>query len=358
MACADVALVRFFVNDVADAAALDRFARQLGFAPPAVTVMALPSWLCAVLPASLHKLARLVWFALHLRRAEAILAAERTSTLLARWPGRGPLMIHIPHGAGDRDKGFEKRIALFDEVLVAGDKDRARMIALGLVEPEHCHATGSIKLAAMRRIGGNRPLLFTDTHPVILYNPHFDPRLASWEAMLEPLVAAVLANERYNLVIAPHARLLAAATPVARARWEALAVPGRVLVDTGSERSIDMTYTLGTDIYCGDVSSQVYEFIAHPRPCIFIDAHGADWQGNPGYAMWQFGPVISPGNDFISAVDGAIASHHDFRALQETSVVAALGPDAAKNALTAPDAIDRAAALIARLVSGSSPSRR
>ena len=37
--------------------------------------------------------------------------------------------------------------------------------------------------------------------------------------------------------------------------------------DPGSPASTDMTYTRAADIYLGDVSSQVYEFIAEPRPC-------------------------------------------------------------------------------------------
>jgi hypothetical protein len=40
-----------------------------------------------------------------------------------------------------------------------------------------------------------------------------------------------------------------------------MAVPGRVLVDTGSPQMIDMSHVAVADLYLGDVSSQVYEFL-------------------------------------------------------------------------------------------------
>jgi CDP-glycerol glycerophosphotransferase (TagB/SpsB family) len=63
-------------------------------------------------------------------------------------------------------------------------------------------------------------------------------------------------------------------------------------VDVGSEASSDMTYTTAADLYLGDVSSQVYEFLYRPRPCLFLNSHGVAWQGNRDYEHWNAGPVI------------------------------------------------------------------
>ena len=63
-------------------------------------------------------------------------------------------------------------------------------------------------------------------------------------------------------------------------------------IDTGSSRSVDMTYTSAADIYLGDVSSQIYEYIRTPRPAIFLNSHEAEWRGNPNYEHWTFGPVL------------------------------------------------------------------
>ena len=66
----------------------------------------------------------------------------------------------------------------------------------------------------------------------------------------------------------------------------------QILIDTGSERCVDMTYTSAADIYVGDVSSQVCEFLETPRPCVFLNAHQIDWQNNPDFAHWHFGDVV------------------------------------------------------------------
>src|SRR3546814_2965461 len=47
-------------------------------------------------------------------------------------------------------------------------------------------------------------------------------------------------------------------------------------IDLGSERSIDMSYTGSADLYLGDVSSQVAEYLYRPRPCVFLNAQGVD----------------------------------------------------------------------------------
>ena len=80
-----------------------------------------------------------------------------------------------------------------------------------------------------------------------------------------------------------------------------------MLIDPGSERSIDMTYTMGADLYLGDVSSQVAEFMIRPRPCLFLNAHEADWQDNPNYQSWTLGPVTdniaNPEQEIMKAFD-------------------------------------------------------
>jgi CDP-glycerol glycerophosphotransferase (TagB/SpsB family) len=194
-------------------------------------------------------------------------------------------MIHIPHGAGDRAKGFEPRLALFDHIIVAGPKDRLRMIAHGLVTPKHISVSGAIKVAACRRMQRDTAPLFNNDRKIILYNPHFDHRLASWQRFAAPLIDAIVADGRYNLIVAPHTRMFEMANDGERQKRHRRSIADRVIVDLGSERLNNMSYTLAADIYVGDVSSQVYEFLTAPKPCIFIDAHGAAWEDNPDYAM-------------------------------------------------------------------------
>src|SRR5690606_36439804 len=137
---------------------------------------------------------------------------------------------------------------------------------------ERCHVVGPIKLAAMGRLNRDRQPLFRNDRPVVLYNPHFDRKLSSFASVAYRLIEIVRADDRWNLVVAPHVRLAEQWSAERRRAWEARAVPDKIIVDLVSQRSIDMSYTLGADIYVGDVSSQVYEFLVRPRPCLFINA--------------------------------------------------------------------------------------
>lgn len=300
------------------------------------------------------KLPRLLWHARQLRQCAALVTAERTSSALKRLPGPCPPMIHLRHGAGDRAVGFEPRIALFDELIVAGQKDRSRTIAAGLLPAEHCHACGYIKLSTVRQLRGNAPPLFDNDRPTVLYNPHFLGRLSSWHEHGRALIDAIRDSGAFNLIVAPHVRMFAGASRNRRREWECLAVPGEVLVDLGSERSLDMTYTLAADIYLGDVSSQIYEFAAMPRPCVFVDSHHSAWRGNPDYRMWEMGEVIGEPASVVAALQRAPALHAHYRDVQQHLVAEAIGdfgPDCAERAAR----IIRATAL--KVPAGAAPAR-
>lgn len=271
------------------------------------------------------KLPRVLWWARALRRCAALVAAERTSAQLKYLPGRDPPMIHLRHGAGDRAVGFERRIALYDALVVAGEKDRERTLAAGRLPPERCHVAGYVKLEAIRRLRAGVAPLFDNGRPTVLYNPHFSRELGSWHPHGAAVVEAIRAAGDFNLVLAPHVRLFATTDAAGRARWEALAEPGRVIVDLGSARSLDMTYTLGADIYLGDVSSQVYEFVAEPRPCVFLNSHRVAWADSADYRMWHMGEVIDTPDDVVAALRRAAAAHARYRPVQQQFVAEALG---------------------------------
>jgi CDP-glycerol glycerophosphotransferase (TagB/SpsB family) len=80
-----------------------------------------------------------------------------------------------------------------------------------------------------------------------------------------------------------------------------------------------MTYTNAADIYLGDVSSQIYEFLKTPRPCIFLNTHHVDHRGDPNYAHWQAGQVIDSIDDLGAALNQAQTDHaHVYRPIQRT----------------------------------------
>ena len=126
-------------------------------------------------------------------------------------------------------------------------------------------------------------------------------------------------TSKYNLIFAPHIRLFEGAT-IAQKRQLQRYNRNNILVDLGSDASVNMTYTHAADIYLGDISSQVYEFLIHPRPCIFLNAHAADWNNNPNYLCWECGPVLSNVDDLGTHLDAATHTHAEYRPRQETLV--------------------------------------
>jgi hypothetical protein len=258
-------------------------------------------------------------------RFDTLVVSEKTSLLLKTRYGLDNLrMIHTRHGAGDRAIGFGKEGALFDLVLVAGPKIARRLAAEAGVPPERIRTVGYSKfdLYADNRMADPFP---PPAKPIVLYNPHPSPRLSSWFRMGKALMEAFADSDRYDLVFAPHVMLFArpwtvTISPPAIRRMRQPAARWRdapnMLVDLGSTRSTDMSYTNLAQVDIGDVSSQVYEFLCRPRPCLHLNAHGVDWQGDPDYAHWQAGPVAAPGDDILAAVDQAIATHAECQPVQ------------------------------------------
>jgi len=245
---------------------------------------------------------------------DAIALPERTSILLRRMGVSRPKYIHIDHGAGDRAAGFDKRIAQFDFALLAGEKQRRRMLSEGLIREETSAIVGYPKFDAVERLRDRHWSPFTTSRPIILYNPHFSPTLGSWRSHGFEIVRRIVETNRYNLIVAPHIRLCDSRR--GRASAEAIFGPftlsPHVHLDFGSERSIDMSYTGMADIYLGDVSSQVYEFLQTPRPCIFINSDRRLWETDPHHAHWHLGQVIETAEDVVAALDDAGTRHADY----------------------------------------------
>lgn len=322
--------VTLFTGASRDRQTIAELAHSLDLPMTRIFELTLPPTIERCLPNSALKTIRLLRHARRIAASDLILCAERTSSLLCKAVRDLPPLFHIPHGAGDRAVGFERRFDRFDGVLVAGRKDRDRLVASGRVDPQACVVTGPIKLASYLRRGAPAPKLFANERPTLLYNPHFNASLSSFDAFAHRLIDAVLVDGRYNLVVAPHVRLGAKMSRACRSRWEARAVPGRIIIDMGSPRSSDMTYTAGADLYIGDVSSQVYEFLIRPRPCLFINAQNADWRDDENYAMWHFGEVIEAKRDPIPAIERAFTSHQAYAHWQRERMAYAIDGIACK----------------------------
>ncbi|ONF97097.1 hypothetical protein [Sphingomonas jeddahensis] len=261
---------------------------------------------------------------------DVLVVPETTSLLLRdRFGLTGPRFVWIPHGAGDRSVGFRPVMRGFDLVLLSGAKVRDRMLAAGLIKLENHAIIGYPKFDTIDEAPPTR--LFANDRPTVLYNPHFDPKLSSWYTMGKDVLAWFAQQSRVNLIVAPHVMLakrrLHASVEHRIVHWrrdierQYRDLP-HIHVDMGSEASVDMTYTRAADIYLGDASSQIYEWIARPRPAIFLNAAGVAWAADPDFAHWRLGEVIDEVAALPAALDGAVTDPDRHRAAQEAAFAA------------------------------------
>ncbi|OCC23413.1 hypothetical protein MB02_12420 [Croceicoccus estronivorus] len=260
------------------------------------------------------------------RSLDVLVVAEKTSLLLKSQYGLNHLlMIHTRHGAGDRAIGFDKASSRFDHVLCSGPKIKQRLIRETGLPADKISMVGYPKFDLLA--AAHRTALLQNGRPTVLYNPHPSPHLSSWYRHGREMLDFFVDNPDYNLIFAPHVMLfernfvltIDKLTVNRAGELERRYLRGdNIHIDLGSRASTDMTYTLGADIYIGEASSQVYEFMLKPRPCIFINSNGHDWRGDPNFRHWEAGEVISRPDELGPALARAQALHTlQYRAVQE-----------------------------------------
>jgi len=259
------------------------------------------------------------------RSLDALVVAEKTSAILKTRYGLHALkLIHTRHGAGDRAVGFDKASAVFDLVLVSGPKVRDRLIAETGLSAESLAMVGYPKFDLV----GARALpakLRGNDKPTVLYNPHVSPHLSSWYKHGRDVLDFFVGNPNYNLIFAPHVMLFERKVVISIDKMR-LDFPGsldpryheapNIHIDLGSAASTDMSYTEAADIYLGDVSSQIYEFLRRPRPCTFLNSHLFSYARDPNFAHWAAGSVIDDPSQLGATLAVAMIAQRHYKAVQ------------------------------------------
>ncbi len=280
------------------------------------------------------------------RSLDVLVVPDKPSLILKRFLGaRCPLMINTFHGAGDRAGGYQG-VAGFDFHLLPGRKYEARMLSEGMVDPDRYAIAGYVKFDCIRNTP--RPRVFSNDRPTVLYAPHFNPKFSSWYGWGGAILDYFVNNPDYNLIFAPHVLMY-------RRSWhvctegslprrtppipDALRHAPNILVDPGSIASIDMTYTRAADIYLGDVSSLVYEFLIEPRPCVFFNPSKANWRNNDNFCFWSTGEVLESVNDLPAALARIRSDPQRYRPEQERAFAEAFDLTDTPSSVRAADAI-------------------
>jgi hypothetical protein len=224
-----------------------------------------------------------------------------------RKDNKTPYLICVNHGAaGGRGYSFRKIVKLFDLNLIGGSFYLNRLKKEGVLVKNH-KVIGYSKFDIVTKENQN-VVLFNNKKPVVFYNPHFNKDSSSWYKYGLQILEYFYNSSEFNLIFAPHIYLFN------RKGFETPSVINEkyfnkenIHIDLGSIRSSNMTYTLNSDIYLGDVSSQISEFHIKPRPSIFINTNNVDWKSNVNYRSWHTGNVI----ESISELDNALNNLDD-----------------------------------------------
>lgn len=224
--------------------------------------------------------------------------------------------VFSDHGIPNRLYSYDRKILQFDLFFLLGHQEERRRQQLGQLQKTNHAKTGFIK-PDICTIPPTQQL-FKQRQLTVLYNPHWQKELASFDKFGRKILHFFATHQEYNLIFAPHARLLA------RRWWNwkhvfAFRNYPNILIDAESERSNDMTYTQLADIYLGDASSQASEFIfIKERPCIFLDAHDIKNHPKERPDSWKYGEVIDQFDKFAPALATALEKHRTiYRAKQQ-----------------------------------------
>lgn len=261
---------------------------------------------------------------------DAVVSLEDTAEILfgdKPAPER-PARILIVHGAGDRYVPSMPRRARFDLIIVQGEKMKQRFLDMGIARVGRITAPGYPKLDTSRRLVAAAQPLFANDRPIVLYNPHKVRGLQSWSSFIKPMLRDFAAQQDYNLIVAPHVKMFRRRSECARNRWRSRST-ATILIDPESDRSVDNSYTTAADIYVGDVSSQVYEFLAQPRPCVFLNPHKVDWGNDPHFKFWHLGEVIERPDELMAAINRATELHPAYLEKQRELTRSSLGDTSA-----------------------------
>jgi hypothetical protein len=270
------------------------------------------------LPAKLPMLARLLP---RLLTADVVVCAEQTSLWAPRLLPLPMAFVKTSHGVGSMSARDDARRRAASLTLTPSERERQTYLARGL-PAERVVATGYVKSAFRRR--GRPKTLFPAARPTVLYTPHWQRHRSSWWDWGEAVVRDLARSVRYNLIFAPHQRLVRAAPQV---REVAAAVAGlpNVHCDLDSFAMVDGSYTAAADIYLGDTSSQVVEFLMTPRPCVFLNPGRVVWREDESYAQWACGEVVEDMGQVVAALDRAAGAHAGFDAAQRAFAASSLG---------------------------------
>lgn len=270
------------------------------------------------LPSKMLLLMGLVPFLL---RTPVVVSVEQTSLWIPAVLPMRTRFINILHGAGSKGARDGMRRKAAWRMPLPCEFEQQEYLRRGF-DASYVPVVGSVKATFRQTTQGS--LKFPEARPIVLYNPHWQRHRSSWWDWGRQVVRQLVEQDRYNVILAPHQRLAEGDTELAGILADAARHP-HVHSDLDSFAMVDGTYPRAADIYLGDTSSQVIEFMARPRPCVFLNNAQVAWQQKDDFSMWRGGEVIDSVDLLLPALQRAAAVHERFADAQRELVRGWLG---------------------------------
>lgn len=253
-----------------------------------------------------------------LKNFDAVVFTDYIHTKLLKYRGEAvwPKFIKFPHGIAGRNYVFNKKLLDFDLHVIFGEFYKEELQKRNLLD-KHV-LVGYPKLDVIKNF--KKKKFFSNSKKTVLYNPHFTEPQTSWHKYGLNILEFFYNQNDFNLIFAPHLHLFqdnkGGISP--ESLPEKYFKADNIKIDLGSVESVKMTYTRAADIYLGDISSQVYEFILYkPAPCIFINSENIDYKNDVGYRFWKCGQVIETPKDLKKVLTKAYSSFPGYKPIQE-----------------------------------------
>lgn len=217
------------------------------------------------------------------------------------------LLIYTTHGMPSRVYAFDNRITKFDLFFLSGLLEHKERNKRGQLTNSNHKVIGFSKYDLLKDVSSTN--LFQNKNITILYNPHWERKLSSFPKFGFRILDFFSKNSCYNLIFSPHTKLVNR-NFILRHKLNKYRKYDNIIIDLNSERNNDMTYTKYANLYLGDGSSQVLEYLfVESRPCLFLDAHNLKDDKIHRPFTWNLGEIIDEITDFERTIKQTFKSH-------------------------------------------------
>lgn len=262
---------------------------------------------CELIPRPLFRPYLIKFNDIHIKKMDAFIVPLYDYLILKKYYPKKS-MIYTTHGMPSREYAFDNRITQFDLFFLSSLRDLTERRKRNQITNTNHKVIGFSKHDLLK-YNSARPV-FNNKNKTILYNPHWEKNMSSFKKFGFQILNFFSNNPEYNLIFSPHCKLVSRNLYL-RYQLKKYHKFSNIIVDLHSEKNNDMTYTKQADLYMGDVSSQVLEYLfLGTKPCLFLDAHNLMSDNIQRPITWDLGDVINKLDNLKESINKAFENYN------------------------------------------------